>query len=128
MEEIKLSITLLNYQLQPVVNAKRKQEGRGPSLTPHLRRHIHRGIPLAPPSSTPDTPIQPPSACLPATAPGPVPPPPSTPDTPIQPSSACLPATAPGLAPRFHPHPYALPHRKSFSAGSGHLWCPRLPI
>ena len=73
MEEIKLSITLLNYQLQPVVNAKRKQAGWGPSLTPHVRRHVHRGIPLAPPSSTPDTPIQPPSACLPATAPGPAP-------------------------------------------------------
>ena len=58
MEEIKLSITLLNYQLQPVVNAKRKQAGWGPSLTPHLRGHVHRGIPLAPPSSTPDTPIQ----------------------------------------------------------------------
>ena len=84
MEEIKLSITLLNYQLQPVVSAKRKQAGWGPSLTPHLRGHVHRGIPLAPPSSTPDTPIQPPSACLPATAPGLVPPPPSTPDTPIQ--------------------------------------------
>ena len=58
MEEIKLSITLLNYQLQPVVSAKRKQAGWGPSLTPHLRGHVHRGIPLAPPSSTPDTPIQ----------------------------------------------------------------------
>ena len=93
MEEIKLSITLLNDRMQPAVNAKRKEAGQGSCLAPHLSLRVHRGIPLALPPSTPDTPTQPPSACL--------------------------PATAPGLAPGFHSHPHALPHRKSFSAGSG---------
>lgn len=57
-EEIKLSITLLNYQMQPVVNAKRKQSGWGSSLAPHLRRHAHHGIPSALPPSTHDAPVQ----------------------------------------------------------------------
>ena len=52
MEEIKLSITLLNDQLQPAVNAKRKGAGQGPCLAPHLSLRVHRGILLALPPST----------------------------------------------------------------------------